>query len=155
MKNSSYRMLMGIIFAMVALFPTCEAGGRLPVDKCAGDHKPLYDIYPMVGADEASVYYLDTSSCTYYIDGDKAYPSCLVYATGGGAAPDGGPARLTQDIITFETYKNKHGKRIIKLQSEITGNKDVSAAARRYDAGFLSQLFWIVAEESGLDDNLD
>ena len=50
----------------------------------------ILELAPMVGADEVSVYYLDTSSCTYYIDGNKAYPSCLVYATAGGAAPDGG-----------------------------------------------------------------
>ena len=31
------------IFAMVVTFSTCEAGGRVPVDRCAGNHAPLYD----------------------------------------------------------------------------------------------------------------
>ena len=143
------------IFAMVVTFSTCEAGGRVPVDRCAGNHAPLYDVYPMVGADEASAYYLDTSSCTYSIDGNKAYPSCLVYATSGGVGADGGPAKLTQHVITFETFKNRNGKRIIRLQSEIVRDKDIAVDARRYDDGFLWSLFWTVAGESGLRNSLD
>ena len=149
------RVIFLAILAALCVLPVGEASGRLPASQCRGSHAPLYDIYPMVGADEVSVYYLDTSSCTYYIDGNKAYPSCLVYATAGGAAPDGGPGKLIEHVITFRTYKNHDGQRVIGLESEMVRGKDISASARKYDEGFLVHLFWRVARESGLADSLD
>ena len=156
MKRFVFRCLL--VLMCCSIFSTAafaEGNGRVPTSGCAGSHEALYGAYPMVGGDEASIYYLDPSSCTYSIEGNKAYVSCLLYATGGGAAPDGGPGKLIQHVITFETYKNQHGKRIIHLESEMVNDQDISARAARYDEGFLVELFWLIAKQSGLSDSLD
>ena len=36
---------------------------NIPTARCGGEHAPLYGKYPMVGANDASVFYLDQSSC--------------------------------------------------------------------------------------------
>ena len=40
---------------------------------------------PICGVDEATVYYLDLTSCNYYAEDGVAYISFIVYAGSGGA----------------------------------------------------------------------
>ncbi|MBP8598468.1 MAG: hypothetical protein KBI24_04525 [Selenomonas sp.] len=132
---------------------------NIPTARCGGEHAPLYGKYPMVGANEASAFYLDQSSCYYTIDGNVATLGCLVYGTGGGVAPSGGPGSLTQYTFTFQTYK-KNGKRKVVLCKAVskgrTGvTRDCTDSMIKYDDGFLMNMFWMVANTTGLKASLD
>lgn len=131
-----------------------DASGTLPAPKCAA-RGMLYGSYPFIGADEAQSLYLDTSSCYATTDGKVATLSAMIYATGGGAAPWGGPATLTPSTFVFQTYKHR-GKRIIKLKSATTTNgQDFTSSAIRHDEGFNNYLFWQIAKYTGMAKYLD
>lgn len=129
----------------------------LPLTEIAYDvaNDVLYGKYPCVGASEASVYYLDTKSAYAHTDGDVATISCIVLNTGGGAAPDGGPAFLSPSTYVFKTYKQKK-KRVIILES-LTDSQgtvrfsNVDATKDKY----LYALFWRVAGITGMNHFLD
>lgn len=155
--------------AAVTIFPLCimtigvgttmpeivNASGTLPATECAGNRDMLYGTYPFVGANEGQAFYLDTSSCYATTDGNIATLSAMIYATGGGAAPWGGPAKLTPETFVFQTYKHQ-GKRIIKLKSATTANgQNFTSDAIRYDEGFNNYLFWQIAKYTGMSQYLD
>ena len=113
---------------------------------------PLYGEYPFVGVDDASAYYLDPSSCYYSIEGDKAILGALVYATAGGAMPDGGPAKLGKCTVTFATYR-EDGERVIETEGLLP---KISKYSRVEDSQeFYDSLFWTIAETTGLASGLD
>lgn len=150
-------IVVGMLFSGVSI--VSADNGNIPTDRCGGDHAALYGKYPMVGANEASVFYLDPSSCYYTIDGNIATLGCLVYGTGGGAAPGGGPAFLTQYTFTFQTYK-KHGKRKVVLCNAVSqgrngSTRDCTDSMKKYDDGFLMNVFWMIADTTGLKPSLD
>ena len=103
----------------------------------------LGDVYPLVGIDHTSPYYLDTDSCVYDISGGTATLECIIY----GFSADGEIYMLTH---VFDTYK-LDGKRIIILKKVIaqTGH-DITKNRLKWDNGFAKQLFWKAAEYSGL-----
>lgn len=116
----------------------------------------LYGKYPFVGADAASAYYIDISSCDYKIDGGVATLSCLVYNTGGGANPDGTPAKVHMIIYRFDTY-TADGERQIILRSVVSSKtgENITQHTLKYDNGFLKALFWRTAQYSHLSQYLD
>ncbi|MCH3951816.1 MAG: hypothetical protein LKE33_12920 [Acidaminococcus sp.] len=67
----------------------------------------LYGKYPLVGANDASTFYLDTTSCYAASDGNIATLSALVYSPYGGAQSDGSPAHLSKITFVFKTYKRR------------------------------------------------
>lgn len=144
--------VLGIIMSSSCVLPAQAA--TIPASEVA-DASPLYGTYPCVGGNDASMFYLDPSSCYATTDGSVATLSAMFYGTGGGAAPDGGPAKLTPYVATFETYK-KNGKRQIFLKSIVTAKgRDVTNSVLRDDAGFLNGLFWTIADYSGMRQSLD
>ena len=108
----------------------------------------LGDIYPLVGFDHTSPYYLDTDSCVYSVSGGTATLECIIY----GIANDGHIYLLTH---VFDTYK-LDGKRKIILKKVIaeTGH-DITDNRLKWDNGFANHLFWQAAECSGLATDLD
>ena len=110
--------------------------------------------YPCVGASAGETYYLDHTSCTYWTNGNVATAACIVYLGGRGAAPDGGPAKITPMTFQFDTYKSK-GKRKIFLKSVIGKHGDENHYWLERDNGFLLSLFWKVSKYSGLSKYLD
>ena len=111
--------------------------------------------YPLVGASSGATYYLDTTSCTYWVNKNVATASCIVYTGGGGAAPDGGPARVSPTNIQFDTYKSKSGRKIfLKSIDGETKGKNFEYWLE-WDNGFLLSLFWKVSKQSGLKKYLD
>ena len=125
-------------------------GGKIPVDR----NGFLYGKYPEIGADSATPYYLDTSSCTYWVKGGVATVACIVYGTGRGAKPDGTPAKVYPINYQFDTYKTKKGRKIFW---KVTGNYDKNAVQHifKWDNVFLLHLFWQAAKYSGLEKDLD
>ncbi len=149
-KIGSVILILGVLLGGAPL----ANAQNIPTERCGGAHEPLYGKYPMAGANEATAFYLDPSSCYYTIDGNKATMECLVYGTGGGAAPEGGPAFLTQYTFTFQTYK-KDGRRRIVLRSAVSKSRqgrisDCTQSMLKYDDGFLGHLFWMVADAAGI-----
>lgn len=120
------------------------------------DRDYAYGKYPLVGASEAGTYYLDTSSCTYYIDGNVAVVSCIAYKGSGGAAPDGSPAKMSPDTYKFATAK-QDGQRVIFLLSiaKNSNGDDETQWILKQDNGYLKNLFWETADHSGLSKSLD
>ena len=111
--------------------------------------------YPCIGASAGATYYLDHTSCTYWINGNVATAACIVYLGGRGAAPDGGPAKITPFTFQFDTYKSKNGRKIF-LKSVIGKNgEDNSKYWLEQDNGFLLSVFWKVSKYSGLSKYLD
>lgn len=125
--------------------------GTIPVDR----NEFLYGKYPEIGADNATPYYLDISSCTYWINGGVATVSCIVYGTGRGANLDGTPAKVYTMNYKFDTYKSKEGRKII-LKSVIGKNgENIAQHSFKWDNGFLLHLFWQAAKYSELEKDLD
>ena len=110
----------------------------------------------LVGGSDWSMYYLDTSSCTYNISGGYAELACIVYQTGGGVGADGGPAKFTPYTYKFKTYK-VNGSRRIFMESITNYNNGENATQNvlRSDNGFLRFLFWQVAKYTQLNESLD
>lgn len=110
--------------------------------------------YPLVGASAGETYYLDHTSCTYWTNGNVATAACIVYLGGRGAAPDGGPAKITPFTFQFDTYKSKDGRKIF-LKSVIGKNGEQRDSWLHDDNGFLLSLFRKVSKYSGLSKYLD
>lgn len=130
--------------------------GIIPMNEEEHPDRMLYGNYPIVGASEPSAYYIDPSSCNYYIDGDYAIVGCLVYNTGGGANPDGSPAKVTPAIYKFRTF-SMNNTRIIMLDSVVlqkTG-ENITKSMVKWDNGFLKRLFWKSAYYADLSQYLD
>lgn len=51
---------------------------------------------PLCGVDEATVYFLDLSSCNHYIEDGVAYVGCIVYGGSGGADAYGNPGKIAK-----------------------------------------------------------
>ena len=112
--------------------------------------------YPLVGASAGATFYIDTASCTYWINGNVATVACIVYSGGRGAAPDGGPAKISKPIhFQFDTYKTKDGRKIFFKSLNGTSAGEDFEYWLKWDNGFLLGLFWKVAEYSKLDKYLD
>ena len=112
--------------------------------------------YPLVGASAGATFYIDAKSCTYWIDGNIATAACIIYSGGRGAAPDGGPAKLSKPIyLQFDTYKTKDGRKIFlkSINNENAGEN--FEYWLEWDNGFLLGLFWKTAKYSELDRYLD
>ncbi len=112
--------------------------------------------YPLVGLTEYGPVFLDTTSCTYWIDSGVAYVSCLVYYGSGGADGHGNAAKHNGVIIKLDTYKANDGRHIRFIRS--TDNKsgvNNTNTIYRSDNGFLRSLFWKVSYRTGLSQYLD
>lgn len=106
--------------------------------------------YPLVGSRTGGgiTYHLDTSSCTYWTNGNVATAACVVYMLGRGIAPMN---------FQFDTYKTKDGRKIFLKSIKIVngaGNTEMSYWLEQ-DNGFLLSLFWKVSKYSGLSKYLD
>ena len=114
------------------------------------------ETYPRVGEFESGAVYLDKKSCNYDIQDGVAYISCIVYYGGGGSDGHGNAAKHLGRVVKFSTYK-KEDKRTIIFQSEtdLKTGKDYTDSAYESDNGFLKNLFWIVADQSGISKYLD
>ena len=112
--------------------------------------------YPLVGASAGATYYLDTTSCTYWITENIATVACIIYTGGRGAAPDGGPAKISKPIhFQFDTYKTKDGRKIFFKSVNGTISGERFNHWLEWDNGFLLGLFWKVAKYSELIKYLD
>lgn len=155
-------LVLGILF----LFPTFCFAANISNDITDRTKNPKKEFgimpikndgkwkYPCVGASAGATYYLDHTSCTYWIKGNIATAACIVYLGGRGAAPDGGPAKITPFTFQFDTYKSKTGRKIF-LKSVIGKNGEERNSWINEDNGFLLSLFWKVSKYSGLNKYLD
>lgn len=110
---------------------------------------------PICGVDEATVYYLDLTSCNYYAEDGVAYISCIVYAGSGGADAYGNPGKIAKKTYRFSTFKNA-GQRKIRLLSCVDKNgENVTANEYKWDNGFLYSIFWKTADRLGISQYLD
>lgn len=110
---------------------------------------------PICGVDEATVYYLDLTSCNYYAEDGVAYISCIVYAGSGGADAYGNPDKIAKKTYRFSTFKNA-GQRKIRLLSCVDKNgENVTANEYKWDNGFLYSIFWKTADRLGISQYLD
>ena len=110
---------------------------------------------PICGVDEATVYYLDLTSCNYYAEDGVAYISCIVYAGSGGADAYGNPGKIAKKTYRFSTFKNV-GQRKIRLLSCVDKNgENVTANEYKWDNGFLYSIFWKTAARLGISQYLD
>ena len=108
----------------------------------------LGGVYPLVGLDHTSPYYLDTDSCIYSISGGTATLECIVYGIGQNE-------KIYMLTHVFDTYK-QNGKRKIFLKKVIaeTGH-NITDNRLKWDNGFANYLFWQAADYSGLSIDLD
>ena len=127
----------------------------------------LYDKYPTLGGEDGFIYWLDTSSCNYNINGGIATVGAGVFAGGDrGVYPDG-TVHLRTYVYKFDTYK-VNGIRKIILKSVIqtkddvgyphrvtTMNEDITQMEYEIDDGLLLYIFWQAAKYSGLSKYLD
>lgn len=122
--------------------------GKKGIVPITSQKETLGGVYPLVGTDHTSPYYLDTDSCVYDISGGTATLECIIYGVGA----DGEIYMLTH---VFDTYKLE-GKRKIILKKVIaqTGH-DITENRLKWDNGFAKHLFWKAAEYSGLAVDLD
>ena len=110
---------------------------------------------PICGVDEATVYYLDLTSCNYYAEDGVAYISCIVYAGSGGADAYGNPGKIAKKTYRFSTFKNA-GQRKIRLLNCVDKNgENVTANEYKWDNGFLYSIFWKTADRLGISQYLD
>ena len=120
-----------------------------------GNYLYLNHNIPICGVSEAAVYYLDLTSCNYYVEDGVAYVSCIVYAGSGGADGQGNPAKIAKKTYRFSTFKN-NGQRNIRLLSCVDKNgENVTAREYKWDNGFLYSVFWKSADKVGLSQYLD
>lgn len=139
---------------MALSFSTAFAAA-IPISEMPWKPEPLFNTYPAIGADDASVFYADPSSYYAALDGNKAIISGLLYATRGGVSPDGFPG-LTPYAITYETYKNKNGKRVIKVKSIEIIQSGIDGTSRFKNSGnFLREFFWTIVDHSWLAGSID
>ena len=150
MKQKLLSLLALLILLTVA---TCQAEGNNIIemwqkpDKTESkivpqvDNRPLYGKYPLVGADNASGYYLDTSSCTAYQDGEKYIIACIVYSTSSGSPP-----RVSQSTYKFDVHKFDDNF-IVGLES-INDSAEEAQQMLQYDNGYLRFLFLQAAKYS-------
>ena len=110
---------------------------------------------PLIGASAGETFYLDTKSCTYWIKGNVATVSCIVYTGGRGAAPDGGPAMVSPTNFQFDTYKTKKGRKIFLKSVDGESKGKYFEYWLESDNGFLLNLFWETSKHSGLKKYLD
>lgn len=137
-------VLAAFLTAMTLVGGTALADNGIYLPSEIADASPLYNQYPCIGASEASVYYADPGSYYATSDGNIAHLGCLFYATGGGAAPGGGPAKLTPYTVDFTTY-SRNGSRHI---SYVVKNKSGQAVPYFRDDRFMSYLFTLVAQHT-------
>ena len=148
---------MTILFMMPFAIHTDSAEAKYYKVTAVSDlsfYDTLYGKYPLVGADEPSAYYLDTTSCYSHIDGNVATVSCIVLATGGGALAGGNPAMITPETYIFKTYKKKN-KRVIILGSRSNKDREIYGNINADKDKYLYALFWRAAGITGINHVLD
>lgn len=94
------------------------------------DYQPLNGKFPLVGADEATSYFLDSSSCTWYQNGNNFIIACLVYSANGGLPPKVKP--LT---YKFNVYKAEidYGATLISIND----SEESAQQQLNFDNGYL------------------
>lgn len=142
------------ILALICLLAFSGLAAAMKID---GPHEmnrqepPLYDQYPCVGVDDVSVYYIDPSSCYASENEGKMVLGALLYATGGGVAPGGGPAKLGQCTVKFTTYL-QNGERVIETDGLESKSRRPATVDESLD--FYGSLFWTIAEITGVAGDL-
>lgn len=160
------RKFLLIVFALLVLPTICFAGtvsnditDRTRDFKKNVGNVPLEDDgkwkYPLIGASAGATFYLDTTSCTYWITESVATTACIVYIGGRGAAPDGDPAKVTSVNFQFDTYKSRDGRKILLKAIDDESDGERFNYWLEWDNGFLLSLFWKSARYSGLDKYLE
>ena len=153
MKKKPVWMGILLVIMLLAFSGLAGAGPKIyapsELDRQEG---PLYGKYPFVGVDDASLYYLDPTSCYDSIEGDKAILGALIYATGGGAMPEGGPAKLGKCTVKFTTY-TKDGERVIETDGLVPKASKYETVEDSQE--FYRSLFWTIAETTGIARDLD
>ena len=176
MKKSILFLVFGVIISLLSV-ATANVGYDITNKDFSGTYKSGYtepkspnsstsqlkDNYmygdynfPVAGVTEYGLIFLDISSCSYYIDNNVAYVSCLTYYGGGGSDGNGNFAKHTPKTFKFSTYK-ANGIRVIKFLSSVnpkTG-QDSTADSYKWDNGFLKSLFWNASYYSELSQFLD
>ena len=85
------------------------------------------------------------------LDGGKMVLGALLYATGGGVAPGGGPAKLGQCTVKFTTYL-QNGERVIETDGLESKSRRPATVDESQD--FYGSLFWTIAEITGVAGDL-
>lgn len=135
-------------FKKVARQPDTRRGDRL-------NYLYLKKDIPFCGVSEAGVYYIDLTSCNYFIEDGVAYVNCIVYAGSGGADAYGNPGKVAKSTYRFSTYKNQ-GERYIRLLSCVDNNgRNITNEEYENDNGFLLSIFWKAADRVGISQYLD
>ena len=143
-------LIVAMLFALSGL---AGAGMKIYVpSELDRQEEPLYGEYPFVGIDDVSAYYLDPTSCYDSIEGGKAILGALIYATGGGAMPEGGPAKLGKCTVRFTTYR-ENGERVIETDGLVPKASKYSNVEDSQE--FYAFLFWTIAETTGIARDLD
>ena len=143
------RFVCTSILALSCLFAFSGPAAAMKIDgpnEMRSQTPPLYDQYPCVGVDDVSVYYIDPSSCFASENNGTMVLGALLYATGGGAAPGGGPAKLGQCTVEFTTYL-QNGERVIETDGLESKSRRPSTVEESQD--FYQSLFWSIAEITG------
>lgn len=110
---------------------------------------------PVCGVDEAGIYFLDLTSCNYYIEDGVAYVSCIVYAGSGGADAYGNPGKIAKSTYRFSSYKTSDGRHIRLLSCVDKNGRNVTEREFSFDNGFLIATFWRAADKVGISQYLD
>ena len=133
--------------------PSVQAyGGEIIPGNHSGSF--LWGKFPYIGGTEGMNIYWDESSCYAATDGNIATLACIVYFTSTDGGPYG-PSHVTPVTITFQTYKY-NGLRTTKLTSAVSNaGKDYENFLLNNDKGFLNNLFWKIANTTGMAVNLD
>lgn len=97
-------------------------------------YRPLHGKHPLVGASDATAYYLDTASCTAYQDGERYIIACIVYSADGGSPPIARQSTYKFGVCKFEDSF------VVELES-INDTLEKAQQMLQYDNGYLRFLF--------------
>lgn len=140
------KLIMLLTALLMSLTAVCFAdGGMWIASDYPNPDPPLYGKYPFIGADEPSAYYADPSSYYATSDGNIAHLGCMFYRTGGGAAPDGGPAHLTPYTVEFETYMDNGKRKVSCIVMNKNRQLDSACSYLMGEHRFMNYLFTVVA----------
>lgn len=114
-----------------------------PASRMASVPASLNGVYPCVGCDDHSLYYLDPSSCYIVTDGNTATLGALIYGATRSANDDGTPEEIVPYTVTYKTW-TEGGERIIHVDSIFLAD-GTRMEAWPDSAEFFYELFWKVA----------
>jgi hypothetical protein len=115
---------------------------------------PLHEKFPHIGGSECENVYWDATSAYATSDGNVAYLGCLLYLTSDDGYP-GNPSKIVPVTVRFKTYKRQGKRQILLDQATSDSGRDYTTYFLENDHGFLLSLFWKVAHQTGMADNLD